>query len=132
MIEQKLHNYFKHFTSITPRAEFASRSLARITTTAQMPATSPVWFMRVKESLTTGGALAMASLLLLIVLGGISYVAKQSGQVVATASLGDAALMREASQLTFNVQLKDAQYFDESASQVARALDRISGNGQSF
>lgn len=131
MIEQKLQNYFKHFTAIKPSAEFASRSLAQITGTAQLPVAAPTWIMRFKETLTTGGALALTSLLLLIVLGSISYVAKQGGRFAATNPLADDALVREASQLTFNVQLKDAQYFDESASQVARALDRLSGNNRS-
>lgn len=128
MIEQKLQNYFKRYTSVTPRAEFALRSRAQITCLAQLPTSRPTWIMRFKETLTTGGALALASLLLLIVLGGISYVAKQGGLTGGSVALNAAALSREASALSFNVQLKDAQYFDESASQVARVLDKLSGD----
>ncbi len=130
MIEQKLQNYFKKYKAITPTADFAHRSLSQITCTVQLPAPTATWFMRFKETLTTGSAMALASLLLLILVGGISYVAKQSGQFATNISIGNDTLSREASLVTFNVQLENAQYFDESASQVARTLDRLSGNSQ--
>ncbi len=130
MTEQKLQNYFKRFTAITPSAEFASRSRAQVVSAAQMPAIRLTWIMRFKETLTTGSALALSSLLLLIVLGGISYVSKQGGLTGGAVALNAASLSREASALSFNVQLKDAQYFDESASQVARVLDELSGSVQ--
>ena len=91
MVEQKIQNYFKRFTAVAPSAEFASRPLAQITSLPQFPAVSPTWFMRIKETATTGSALALASLLLLIVLGGISYVAKQGGQLAANATPSDAS-----------------------------------------
>jgi hypothetical protein len=84
--------------------------------------------MRVRETVTTGGALALASFLILAVVSGISYVSNQAGQI-ATASLNsNDSLAKEASQISFKVQIQDAEYFDESASQVVRALDRISGS----
>jgi hypothetical protein len=124
MIEQKLQNYFKRFTAITPRSEFVMRSRMQVTSSGQLPI-AETWLSRMKESLTTGSALALASLLLLIVLGSISYVSKQGGQMATTSSLSNDTLTREAAQLSFQVQLKDAEYFDESASQVVRALDSI-------
>ena len=127
MIEQKLQNYFKRFTTITPRAEFVARSREAVTGFAQLPRLQSNWIMRFKETLTTSGALALASFLLFAILGSISYVTKNTDQVATTAFNND-ALVREATQLSFQVQLKDAEYFDESASQVVQALDRISGN----
>jgi len=124
MIEQKLTTYFKRFNSITPRVEFISQSRARVSFSEQL---SPVrsWQVKLVESLTTGSAVALASMLLLVVIGGASYVSKNTAQVASKSGLSDMALMDEAAQITFNVQLKDAEYFDESASQVVLALDRI-------
>lgn len=127
MIEQKLQNYFKHFTAVTPRSEFVTRSRGAVTDFPQFAPLQPTWLTRCKEALTTGSALALASFLLLIVLGSISYISKNTNQVAATAFNND-ALVREATQLSFNVQLKDAEYFDESASQVVQALNRLSGD----
>lgn len=125
MIEQKLQNYFKHFTAITPRSEFLARSRSEVLKQPQL-ALAETWLSRMKESLTTGSALALASLLLFIVLGSISYLATQTtGQVATAPSFNNDSLAKEAAQLSFQVQLKDAEYFDESASQVVRALDRV-------
>ncbi len=124
MIEQKLTTYFKRFTAIRPRGEFVAAIRMQVTAQPQLPAAEN-WLSRMKESLTTGSALALASLLLLIVLGSISYLSKQGGAIAATGSFNTDTLSREAAQLTFQVQLKDAEYFDESASQVVRALNSI-------
>lgn len=127
MIEQVLTKYFKRFHAVAPSAEFASRSREHILSLPQLPAQRHA-LARLREAITSGTALALASFLLLAVLGGISYVTKQSAGV-ASSALSDEALMREAAQLSFEVQLNDAEYFDESASQVVRALDRLSGDG---
>lgn len=131
MIEQKLTTYFKRYASITPRADFLTRSRAEATTRPQVArAQTSHWLLRMKESATTGSALALASFLLLIIVGGVSYISKQGGQIVATGSFNNAALEREATQISFQVQLKDAEYFDESASQVVRALDNIANESE--
>lgn len=128
MIEQKLTQYFKQFSRISPRGEFVARSKATVATLPQESPVRAAWIFRIKESLTTGSALALASFLLIALLGGISYVAKTSGQFASRASFNDGALAREAEQLTFQVELKEAQYFDESASQVVRALTKIAND----
>ncbi len=129
MIEQKLTTYFKRYTAITPRQEFAARSRDLVTSLPQQPLARGFLF-RVRETLTTGGALAMASFLLLVVLGGISYVSRQGA--VATSSFNNDTLVREATELSFSVELQEAEYFDESASQVVRALDRIVEEGEAM
>jgi hypothetical protein len=132
MIEQKLSAYFAKYHRINPDADFASRSLSKITATAQESVSMHgSWMLRLKETMTTSSALALASFLLLIVLGSVSYVAKQSGQMASLnkGAFTDDALAREAAQLSFQVELQAAEYFDESASQVVRALDRLSRDG---
>lgn len=124
-IEQKLTAYFARYRTLMPRAEFMAQSRLRATQNVQEPAQRPVFGARFFESLTAGSALALASLLLIIVLGGVSYLAKRGGQVAATTSLSNDSLVREATGLTFKVQIKDAEYFDQSAEQVVQALDKI-------
>jgi len=124
MIEQKLTTYFKRYATITPRAEFLARSRMSISAQVQLPLAG-TWFSSLRESVTTGSALALASFLLLLIVGGVSYISKQSGQLATTSSFNNDSLTKEAALLTFHVQLKDAEYFDESASQVVRALDQI-------
>lgn len=127
MIEKKLTTYFHRLAPITPRAEFVLRSRAEVTRAPQELRTHS-WAFRLREAVTSGSALALASFLLLVVLGGVSYVAKHNGPV-ANSALNDASLAREAAQISFQVQIQDAEYFDESASQVVRALDRLSSEG---
>ncbi len=132
MIEQKLSAYFAKYRSIHPDAGFAARSLSKITAASQeSPVLHGSWVLRLKETMTASSALALASFLLLIVVGSISYVAKQSGQMARLngADFTDETLAREAAQLSFQVELQAAEYFDESASQVVRALDRLSRDG---
>lgn len=129
MIEQKLHAYYKRFATISPRADFVARSRGSITHLAQEPVAS-LWRTRIIDTLTASGALALASFLLLAIVAGISYATRSSGVLMARTGLNDAALTRETTDLAFKVQIKDAEYFDESASQVARALDTIVSDAQ--
>lgn len=124
MIEQKLTTYFSRYKKLSPRAEFVMQSKLKITTEVQqLPAFS--WGRRLFESATTGGALALASFLLILILGSISYVNK-GGPVVASGDPETQALMREASTLVASVEIKEVDRFTESSIQVVSALDTLS------
>jgi len=129
MLEQKLTTYFARYKSLSPRAEFLANSKTRILMTRQeQPALRLTLAQRIRESLTVGSAVAMASLLLIVVLGGISYVGQHSA-AVATKTAADTesiALLHEASQLTASVQIKEVDNFTQSAESVAVALDKLS------
>lgn len=126
MIEQKLTTYFSKYKQLSPRAEFLASSKSRIAASSQfIPAFS--WRKRVMESLTAGGALALASLMLVVVLGGLSYASRQAG-VVATGGTRNAEaeiLLKEASALTSAVHIGEVEQFNESSEQVVMALNQI-------
>ncbi len=125
MIETKLEKYLQSINRATLRADFVPQSLARIISMPQEAARQTLR-ERLWESVTTGSALALSSLLLVIVLGGISYLSHRSaGTVAVSGGLSDDQLVREASQFTFQVQIHEAQLFDESAQKVALILDTL-------
>jgi hypothetical protein len=129
MIEQKLKTYYAQFQKLSPRAEFLFRSKVQITAATQGLPVRPSFKQRFIESITAGGALALASLFLVIIIGGISYISREagSGAVATTATDPDsAALLREASQLTSSVHIGEVDRFSESAEQVVSALDQLS------
>ncbi len=129
MLEQKLTTYFARYKSLTPRAEFLAQSKLRIAMSKQeQPAVRMTLRARLAQSLTLSGALALASVLLVVVLGGVSYLSKRTGGVATTAAV-DAeaiALLHEASQLTSSVQIKEVDRFTQSSESVAVALDKLS------
>ncbi len=133
MIDQKLTTYFSRYKTLTPRADFVSSSMAKILLTEQQqPINFNTFRTRFLESITVGSALALASLMLLVVLGGISYLGQQSG-VATVATISPAskdadtvALLQEASKLVSSVQIKEVDNFAESSEQVVSALDKLS------
>ncbi len=132
MLEQKLTTYFARFKSLTPSAEFVAKSKTSIVFSKQeSPVTMNLW-RSVRESFTSAGALALASLLLVVVVGGISYVGKNAGSVATSAGNDPeaVALLHEASQLTASVQIKEVDRFTQSAESVAVALDKLSKKPQ--
>lgn len=128
-IEQKIQKYFDVMKRRVPGADFLMRSKATILISAQ-ESPAPVGFRaKILESLTAGSALALASLLLLVVLGSISYVGTQTAATLATTATHDAdaeALLREASQLVSSVQIKEVDQFLESSEQMVSALNALS------
>lgn len=128
-IEQKIQKYFDVMKRHVPGADFLMRSKATILISAQEPPAPAGFRAKVLESLTAGSALALASLLLLVVLGSISYVGTQTAATLATTATHDAdaeALLREASQLVSSVQIKEVDQFLESSEQMVSALNALS------
>ena len=126
MIEQKLKTYFERYKNLSPRADFVANSKKIIfSTTQQLPAFS--WRLRVFESITASGALALASILLVVLFGGFSYLNYQGGSVATNTNSPEAqALLKEASSLVASVQIKEIERFAESSEQVVTALDTLS------
>jgi hypothetical protein len=131
MIEQKLKTYFGKYNNLSPRAEFLSHSKRVIfATQQQLPAAS--WRSRIFESVTASGALVLASLLIVFVFGGISYLNHDTGSVATSANSPEAqAMLKEASSLVASVQIKEIERFTESAEQVVTALDTLANDTQS-
>jgi hypothetical protein len=83
--------------------------------------------LRIFESITASGALALASILLVVLFGGFSYLNYQGGSVATNTNSPEAqALLKEASSLVASVQIKEIERFAESSEQVVTALDTLS------
>jgi hypothetical protein len=129
MIEKKLTTYFARYKKLMPSAEFLHRSKTTIAFAKQEAVGFGGLRSRIVESLTASGALALASLLLLVVLGSISYIGSKTGATLVQNSTTDAettALLKEASLLVSSVQLKEVDSFAESSEQMVSALDILS------
>ena len=114
---------------IAPDSAYMTRSKELIAFSAQE---APVKSLRTRlmsrifESMTLTAGVALASLLIVIALGSISYLGGSShsgGQVAA--SFNNDSLALEAQSADFSIQIQNISYFDESARQVALALDKI-------
>ncbi|PIR86758.1 MAG: hypothetical protein COU11_04605 [Candidatus Harrisonbacteria bacterium CG10_big_fil_rev_8_21_14_0_10_49_15] len=124
----------KKFTTVTnllrslePSREFMVRSKQMILSTAQeplrrLPFRLPV---RLPEGVTIQTAFAFASVILVVLAGGVTYFNTSSGQLAQ--SFNDDTLMQEVRTASFEIQIAEAQYYDQSATAVALALEKISG-----
>lgn len=128
-IEEKIQKYFTVVKRRMPSVEFLTRSKATILIARQESPVPTGLRAKIVESLTASSALAMASILLLVVLGSISYVGTQTAATLATNTVQDPdaeALLREASQLVSSVQIKEVDQFLESSEQMVSALNLLS------
>ena len=126
---------FKKFLSVLRRIQptdaYQSRSkplivLARQEQPLAAPALPRVKLrLRIFESLTVTGAIALASFLIIAALGSMSIVNLRENGTLAS-SLSSDSLVSEAKSANFDLQIKEVTYFDESSKQVALALDKIS------
>ncbi len=122
-IEQKILSLLKDACSIRPSEEFRARSRERILSAAQTPSLFHSIRRELAENLTFGLALGMASIMLLVIFGGFTYWDRLFPGVSPTLSAQD--LMREAENLDFKIQLKEAKYLDTSAQQIGALLTEI-------
>lgn len=129
MYESLLKHLLRPLTRIIPDGAYMKRSKELISFAGQEAPLKPlrVRFMsRIFESITITAGVALASLLLVIGLGSLSYLkTTPSGGQVAT-SFNNESLAMEATLSDFNMQIQAISYFDQSAKQVAMALDKIS------
>ncbi len=126
MTEDFLKQLLQPLRRIEPEQTFIAASKARILLATQEPPMNMLSSrlrIRFFESLTLTGAIALASFLILIAFGSISYLSG-GGATLAT-SFNNDALISEAQSTDFQLQIKAVTYFDESAKQVAMALDKI-------
>ena len=132
LLYKKMEDQIKHILSplkaLTPDEAFLARSRQFILTLPQdfAPETSRNRFF---EGVRFGVALTFAALLFIVALGGVSYLGTSSPSVAN--SLNTTTLSTEAQDAStdFLVQIKEANYFSDSASRVASALEEISENG---
>lgn len=123
-MEDKLITLLKTLSLIEPDEASKVRSRSRIVV-AKTPTLSRVrtgFF----ESMKLGTAMALASVLLFIIVGGFSYFKLTSVATVASSSFDFKTLSAEAANIDLRVQLGEAEYFDDSARQMATVLNDVS------
>lgn len=132
MYEILLKKLLSPIKRIQPDSAYMQRSKALISLrnqeTASLPLNLPLskrFTSRIFESVTFTAGLALASLFIFIALGSLSYLAGEPGGQMAS-SFNNDSLALEAKSVDFSMQIKEISYFDESAKQVALALDKIS------
>lgn len=128
MYEILLKKLLAPLSRITPDSGYMTASKAQISLREQeMPSQllSSRFFSRIFESVTFTAGLALASLLIFVAIGSLSYLAGSSNGKLAS-SFNNDSLALEAKSIDFSMQIREISYFDESAKQVALALDKIS------
>jgi hypothetical protein len=124
-MNKNLLTFFKSAKTLSPRQEFLSVSKQIIINTQQQQPMFAVTRIRLFNSLKFSAALAFASFLLFALLNGSSSFS--GGGSTALINSKD-QLLGEANLTNFQLQIKEAAYYAQTADQVAVALDEISNS----
>ena len=120
----KFQNLVHLLKKVKPDASFFLRSKIEVISSPQE--TKVLSFpTHLFEKITTRTAVSFASIFLVVVAVGISYLTSVSNQL--GGSLDNQVLVKEAVQAELEIQIAEAVYFDRSAEKVALALDKIAG-----
>ncbi len=123
-----MNNFFqkiKGLQNIAPSEEFKTHSWATITATSQMrnSVLAHIW-----ESMGYSLALGLGAVIILVTVGGFSYLNLGSVAPVLVSSLNTKSLLAEAENANFEIKLVNAKYLDAASTLVAIALDAVSKN----
>jgi len=109
---------------ITPDAGFCARSKAQIIARSQEEKLVRVnWAVALFAHKSARFVVGFASIVLLTTVGVSSYVASNTRSLAS--SFNNKALAQEADLLDVQIHIKEAVYYDESAEQIALALEEI-------
>ena len=123
-----MDNFFQKITKlkrITPSQEFAINSWKSITSSKQI---RNGIFSHVLESMGYSLALGLGAIIILVTVGGFSYLNLGNIAPVLVSSLNTKSILAEAENANFEIKLADAKYLDAASSIVAMALDAVSKN----
>lgn len=127
-MEDQLVKILKSLKSITPDEGFLSRSKNLITAAPQYSAGWFVFRGSVLQSIKMGAALTLASGLLFIVLGGISFFNIRNLSPVMLSSVNKENIEAEADDLDFHIQLGQAKYDVDSEKAIGAQIDEVLKN----
>jgi hypothetical protein len=121
----KLIEKLKKLREVSPDANFFLRSHELISVTPQIKKTfkSHIW-----ESFRMSIALSLASLLVIIGLGGFSYLKLDKFSPFIIGGLNTKSLAAEAERANQEFELAEAKYFEDTSRAVAAALNAVSQN----
>ena len=121
-MEDQIIKILQSARTIKPDAEFERHSRAVILTLPPHRRLST----GILESLKFGTAIVFATMLIFILVGGLSYFKITNISPTLLTSFDEQSLQKEADGLDFSIQLGEVKYFDKSAEQVAKLLEEIS------
>ena len=130
-MEKFLSKIFTPLKKIEPNSSYLSQSKKTILLSEQEPTQESIKSIlrpRFLEGISLRTSFALASLLLIIITGSVSYL--KSSSTPLAGSLNDEALAQEINSIDFQVQVKEVSYFNQSARDVSLALDEISSPSQ--
>lgn len=116
---EQLKSKLATLKNIQPDADFVLRT--RMTATALPQFKKNIW-LHIRQSIYYSLALGLSALLLVTLIGRMSYIHLFDSSPMIIGSLQTKALMSEADLTNFEIQLADAQYFEDTANAVATAL----------
>ena len=120
MNEEQIVKILKTFSRIKPSEDFIRRSRPLILAVPQKPRLSD--FKSILRGFWLTPALVTVAVMLLLVVGSLSYYKINDNSSVA---LDNEDLLIEAGDLSLDIHLKEAQYFDESIKEVAAVLEKV-------
>lgn len=117
----------KKLKETEPDKGFAERSLALI---LSVPQNKRVPFLSgVIEAFQYSSAVVMASLLFVVILGGISALNNKLMSPAIMANLDDKKINEELDNLNLQIKLSEVQYYEDSFNKISVALNETSKNG---
>lgn len=125
-MSETLINQLKKLKDIEPGHEFKKRSLTRILNTSQNYK-API-FHNFFAAFQFSGALIMASVLIFIILGGLSVLNLKIFSPAMLASLNTEHLNEELEGLDLKIRLSEVSYYEDAPSAVSVALGDSSQN----
>ena len=123
MINQKFEKVISLLRSVEPDRDFVARSKRLILATAQEPRQR--FSLSFLEGVTVQTAFAYASIIMVMFVGGVTYLKSTPAHL--SQSLNDDVLVQEVRSASFEIQIAEARYYDESADAVALALEKLAG-----
>ena len=115
----QLKNKLHALQHIQPDAGFVLRAKNTVSALPQFKKTA---WMHICESMYYSLALGLGSLLLITLVGQLSYMGLFNSSPVIIGSLQTKALGNEEALTNFELQIAEAQYFEDTATAVASAL----------
>lgn len=122
-MEERIIKILKLFKSMKPEDGFVNRSRGDVLSAPQS-ATRPIGH-GIWESLKFGAALALASFLLFVFLGGVASFNIKNLSPVMLGSVNNEAIHEEAANLDFQIQLGEAEYHLDSEKEIGAQIDKI-------
>lgn len=130
-MEDKLIQFLQSFRRIQPDAGFQERTRHVLLASAGMNQHVKSFKRGFFEDVAFGSALVLASVVALFSLAGFATFSTSGSVRADLKNLNEGVILSEAQALDFSIHLGEAEYFEESAEEVAVLLREISEDAAS-